>query len=242
MIIMEKELTELEKYQKEMERIRKIRVQALAILRRAKDAGIPESEMRIDAVHLKPYLDPNYHNGNKGMEVNQLCNHIFNEANHLFDYDFIIIDGGDMFARRKAGFALLFRMIACDRGGKFYTCQDVSHKLQTINSTVEINRNDLTDELKTYDVLFMEEFRKEQLKTGFEIQWFMDEILTTRQLEGKPTIFTFSNPVAGNEHSQQNALTSTTAYGQYMCMLSQTDMEGMRVPRTLRIRVACNNG
>lgn len=227
----------LKEYQEEMAKRRRIRVQALAILQRSKEAGIPESEMRIDETKLRPYLDKNFHNGKNGMEINQLCNHIFNQANSLFNHNFIIIDGGNMFTRRKAGFSILFRMMACDYNGKFYACQDIAHKLQTINSTMELNRNDIADELKIYDVLFLEEFRKEQLKVGFEIQWFIDEILTARDLGNKPTIFTFSNPLAGHEFLEENALTSTTIYGQYMCMLSQLDMKP--IPKTLRIR--CSN-
>lgn len=229
----------LQDYQNEMALRRKIRLQALAILRRCRDAGIPESEMRIGMDQLKPILDPDYHDGKKGLEVNTLINNIYKHADGLFNFNFIVIDGGDIFTRRKAGFALLFRMIACDSNGKFYTCQDVSHKLQTINSTAEMNRNDIADELKLYDILFLEEFRKEQLKAGFEVQWFIDEILTARSLHGKPTIFTFSNPVAGHGLSEENALSSTSAYGQYMCMLSQLDMKP--IPKTLRIRVRCSN-
>lgn len=228
----------LQDYQNEMAFRRKIRMQALAILRRSKSAGIPDSEMRIGKDQLKPIIDPEYHDGKKGMEINTLLNNIYNRADGLFNLSFIVIDGGDIFARRKAGFALLFRMIACDSSGKFYSCQDVSHKLQTINSTVDMNRNDIADELKTYDVLFLEEFRKEQMKTGFEVQWFIDEILTDRSLKNKPTIFTFSNPVAGHGLSEENALSSTAAYGQYMCMLSQLDMKP--ISKTLRIRVRCS--
>jgi hypothetical protein len=93
--------------------------------------------------------------------------------------------------------------------------------------------NSIKFDMKSGD--FLEEFRKEQLKTGFEIQWFLDEILTERSLNNKPTIFTFANPVAGHGLSEENALSSITAYGQYMCMLSQLDMKP--ISKTLRIRV-----
>jgi hypothetical protein len=225
----------LDQYHEELARKRKIRLQALAILRRCKDAGIPDGEMRIGIDLLKPILDEEFHNGKKGMAVNDLLTHIYKKADDLFKHNFIIIDGGNLYTRRRAGFALLFRMIACDRNGKFYSCQDVAHKLQTINSTAEMNRNDLADELKIYEILFLEEFRKEQLKVGFEIQWFFDEILTAREMAGKPTIFSFSNPVAGHALSEDNALSSINTYGQYMCMLSQLDMKP--IPNTLRIKV-----
>jgi len=227
----------LQEYQDKMAFLRKIRLQALAIIRRSRDAGIPESEMRIGKEQLRPYLDPSFHNGDKnnGKEINTLLDLIYNHADDLFNYNFIVIDGEDLFSRRKAGFALLFRMIACDRNGKFSSCQDVAHKLQTINSTMDVNRNDITDDLKTHDVLFLEEFRKEQLKVGFEIQWFMDEILTARTLSNKPTIFTFANPVAGSDYAINNALSDISHYGQYMCMLSQLDTKA--IPKALRIRV-----
>jgi len=225
----------LQEYQEEMAHRRRIRSQAVAILRRSKDAGIPESEMRIGRDQLKPLLDLTFHDGKKGLEANALLDRIYDCANDLFKLNFIIIDGGNIFARRKAGFALLFRMIACDCNGMFYSCQDVAHKLQTINSTMDYNRNDITEDLKTHDVLFLEEFRKEQLKVGFEIQWFMDEILTARSLNEKPTIFTFSDMVAGSDKSEVNALANTAIYGQYMCMLSQLDTKPIQ--KTLRIRV-----
>lgn len=225
----------LQEYQKQMAFRRKIRQQALAIIMRSRDAGIPESETRIGREQLQPYLDTDFHNGKQGMEINALLDTIYKHANDLFKFDFIVIDGDDLFSRRKAGFALLFRMIACDYNGKFYSCQDLSHKLQTINSTMGFNRNDITDDLKTHDILFLEEFRKEQLKIGFEIQWFMDEILTARSLGGKPTIFTFSNRIASSTLSEENALADIVHYGQYMCMLSQLDTKP--VSKTLRIRV-----
>jgi hypothetical protein len=221
----------LKNYQIDMEKRRRIRTQALAVLRRSKEAGIPNSEMRIDEQKLKPYICPLYHKN----KINDLCNYIYRQSDKLFENKFIVIDGGDLFIRRKAGFALLFRMIACDYGGKFFSCQDVAHKFQSIQATSGLSRNDFSEELKTYDVLFLEEFRKEQFKTGFEIQWFFDEILSSRDLKNKPTIFTFSNPVASQGFSEENALTSTLAYGQYMCMLSQLDMKP--ISNTLRIRV-----
>jgi hypothetical protein len=223
----------LQQYQDRMSKKRRIRAQALAILRRAKDAGIPESEMRIGPAQLKSYLSPDFHDGDKG--VDKVIDQIYNKANDLFRNKFIIIDGGDMYSRRKAGFAILFRMIACDYNGKFYGCQSVTHKFQSISSTAEMFRNDFADELKQYDVLFLEEFRKEQIKNGFEIQWFIDEVLSSRDLQSKPTIITFSNPVAGHGLSEENALTSTAAFGQYMCMLTQLDTK--TIPNCLRIRV-----
>jgi len=229
----------LKEYQEEMAIRRKIRLQALAVLRRSRNAGIPESEMRIGKDQLRPILDLNYHNGERGDSVETLLSKIYDHADDLFKINFFVIDGGDIFTRRKAGFALLFRMIACDRNGKFRTCQDVAHKLQTIKATAAMNRNDIADGLKQHDILFLEEFRKEQLKVGFEIQWFMDEILAERSLKNKPTIFTFSNAVAGHGQAEENALTSTAIYGQYMCILSQLDVKP--VSKTLRIRVGSTN-
>jgi len=230
---MEETKTELQAYQEMMAKKRRLNAQALAILRRAKDADIPPSEMRIGEATLKSILCPNYHNGQEG--IDELCHSIYHKADDLFNKQFIVIDGGDIIDRRKAGFALLFRMIACNYNGKFRSCSELTHQFQTINSTAELSRNDLADELKSYDVLFIDEFRRELIRTGFEIHWFLDEILSQRDLLRKPTIITFGNPLAGDDKSQINLLTSVSDFGNYLCMLSHSDVK--QNDKIMRIRV-----
>jgi len=241
---MENKKTELEEFQEAMAKNRRIQAQSLAILRRAKDANIPPDITSIIRAEgegiLKKYLCPFYHDGKRGIEINELCHFVFHKANNLFKKKFIVIDGGGWEERRIAGFSLLFRMIACNYNGKFYDCKEISHLFQTIDYNASITRNDLAEELKSYDVLFIDEFRRELMLKGFEIHWFFDEVLSQRDLDCKPTIITFGNPLSTDENSEINLLSQTSDFGNYLCMLSHADIkksDKTLSDKILRIRV-----
>ena len=126
----------------------------LAILQRGRDAGIPERYLKIPEESFRDLLDKNYHKDVKGF-----ASLAFNKAEEkLFKRPFILIDGGDVENRRKAAFALLFRMIACDKRGSYKTCQELIHKFQTIKVEEGTNRNQYADDLKIYDIMLMTEF------------------------------------------------------------------------------------
>lgn len=179
--------------QPEMELLRKARrarAQALAIIRRGRDAKIPERFLRIDEESFRNLLCEKYHK-----DLQKLSSFIYNDANHLLEKSFIAIDGGNTDIRKRAGFALLFRLIACDKFGLYMECSSLVHKLQSIKSTSEISRNDLVEELKSYDILFISEFSRSIFKPHWESGEFFDEILSHRENYSKPTIISFSEPM-----------------------------------------------
>jgi len=182
---MHKDKSDAEKIYEE----RRVRQQALAIIQRGRDAGIPERYLRIPEEDFADLLSVKHHKNPKAwadLAYKQA-------ATKLFKRPFILIDGGDVESRKKAGFAILFRMIACDRRGLYRSCQELIHKFQTIKVEDGINRNQYTEELKTYDVLLMAEFGRSMFSAHFESGSFFDEVLGFRSDRLKPTIITFSD-------------------------------------------------
>lgn len=230
----------LEQYKAEMSRKRRIIQQARAILQRAKDAGIPPNEMKIGEKVFRSLMDQNYFS-NKGLNskmVDKMCHDIFNVPNYLFRRPFILVDGGNMYLRKRACFALLFRMIAWDRMGMYKSCDNTVHMLQSIKSTGDMSRNEYANELKSFDVLYLSECTSKSFNPHFESGSFFDEIFEARESNGKPTIVSFVNPIPmkGVESAERN---SDTATGQYMMMFSESD-SGMDFDNILRIRVKSN--
>ena len=185
-------MTEFEKYQLSMAiRSRKIQM-ALAVLNRAKEADIPEKEMRITEKEFVELLDVPYfslRNMSKPA-VEKMCHEMFTIPEKL-NVPFILIDGGSMYLRRRAGFALMFRMIAWDKTGKYYNCNNMAHLLQTWDSFQGQSRNDFAEELKNYDVLFIGECSMGLFKPTLEAGSFLDEIFDARESSGKTTIISF---------------------------------------------------
>lgn len=161
---------------------------AVAIINRAREAGIPERYLRIPPDDFKTFLSKDYHKN-----IDAFVGSIYdNPVETLFKKPFIIIDGGDVEVRKKAAFAILFRMIACDFFGEYKTCHELIHKFQTIKVDDGLNRNQLAEELKGHDVLLISEFNKSIFSSYFESGAFFDEVLSSRSDNMKPTIFTFS--------------------------------------------------
>lgn len=233
-----KDMTEFEKYQLSMAiKSRKQQI-VRAALNRAKEADIPESEMRITEDEFRNLLDVPYFSTRNidGKGVNDLCHEMFTVPDKLLNTPFILIDGGNMYSRRKAGFALLFRMITWDKTGKQYSCGKIVHQLQTWDAFQGLSRNDFATDLKTYDVLFINECSMGLFKPFLEAGSFMDEILEVREAEKKPTIFSFQQliPAKGIE-SEMRA--SNSAVGQYMAMFSESDDSAKNCQNMLRIRI-----
>ena len=217
----------LKEYQDEMAKKRRINNLILAFIKRGREAGIPNSEIRIGKDEFKSLLDKDYY-----LNTEDFASGIYSNSKTLMSKSFILIDGGDMYSRRKAGFALLFRMITFDYSGKHVSCSDICHKLQIASSNPSINRNEIADELKDYDSLLLTEFYPSLFQKGFEVQTFWDEILESRDIAGKPTIITFVNPISKDEIFM---LSDISLYGQYMCMLSQTGSNPLS--NVLRVRI-----
>jgi len=183
------ELEESEIKRRSLEK--RIRTQAVAYLRRAKTAGIPKRYMRLDRDVFKSVLYPNYH----GDSLDKIVSLVYDTPLELLNIPFIVIDGGDEIARKKAAFAILFRLITCDNTGYYRGCKELAHQLSTWDKVEGIGRNDLVEELKRYDVLFVGEFDRDVLNPYGEGGCFFDEFFEDRFDNVKPTIITFSQAI-----------------------------------------------
>tara|TARA_R110000824_G_scaffold8450_2_gene38459 strand:+ start:18980 stop:19675 length:696 start_codon:yes stop_codon:yes gene_type:complete len=226
----------LEKYQKAMSRRRKIRQQALAILRRATAAGIPEKYQRLKQDSLEPLLCEDYYGGKEG--VKKVADRIFKDPMSLFDKPFFVIDGGDMYDRKTASYALLFRMISCDKVGLQESATTLSRSFQTF-TTDGIGRNDYLISLLNPSVLLVQDFHAGLLKSeNMNGGDFFDDLFEKRDNSGKTTIITFQTPIPGEGIVGQNGLLADMRYGQYLSMLSKADKNPKE--QIFRIRLNIN--
>jgi len=119
-----------------------------------------------------------------------------NNTDDILKQDVIIIDGGNALARRRAGFALLFRFIVSDKWGLYKECVALAHKFEMLDSSLNFTRNDWVDVLKTQDVIFISEFEPSFFNEHFWVGTFFDEFLVTRSMDHKSTIISFSYPLS----------------------------------------------
>jgi len=197
---------------KEIAQKRRARQMAIAILARAREAGIPDKYLRLKREVIANVLDPKFHGGPKE-GVPKFADSIYDDPNFLLKKNFITIDGGDGISRQLASFAILFRIIAYDKRGQYINCDSLFHKFQSINATAEITRNDLAEEMKSYDVLFVSEFDKYRFKPQFEHGSFFDEILADRMNYGRPTIISFVNPIISKQLESDEDYVQLSAEG-----------------------------
>jgi hypothetical protein len=220
-------------FQRKESRNRRILIQAQTILKRAEKSGIPQKYMRIKPDVFKSLLDTQYHKN-----VDKVTDFIYKTPLELLKKEFIVIDGGNIVQRKRAGFAILFRLIACDKHGLCKNGGELAHQLQSLRVFEEgMGRNDLSEELRQHDVLFISECSKDDFRKGFETGRFFDEILTYRDDNVKPTIVSFVNPLPSKENTlnSKNEMNETDQFGQYMCSLSKADK--INDDRIFRIRV-----
>jgi len=116
-----------EEYIKDTSHKRRVRQQALAILRRGIKAGIPERLLRTTKDTFKGMLCDRYHN-----DVEQIASMVFDNSNKLTKISNIIVDGGNSMVRHHVGCTILFRIIACDNSGtnqlhRCPGCDDCDH-------------------------------------------------------------------------------------------------------------------
>ncbi len=226
----------LEEYQRKMAHNRKIKLQAQAIIKRAKNAGIPDKYLRINQSVFESLLDQNYHS-----DIKRLSEFVYKHPLNLMKREFIVIDGGGVIERKMAGFAILFRLIACDKCGMCKNGTELAHQLQSIRTfEYGAGRNDIAESLREADILFISECLKGDFVKNFETGRFFDEILNYRDDHTKPTIVSLSNPIPINKNHEtlDNVMTEMDQYGQYMCSISQADIS--KDKRFLRIRVTTN--
>ena len=171
----------------------RIKAQALAIIKRGARAGIPARYLRIAESQFKELLNEEYHLGRDG--IASVTNFVYHKANELLKVPFILIDGGNINSRKRAGFAILFRLIACDKFGLYKDCSDIVHKMQSFVSEDGVSRNDFTNSLKEQDAVFISEFHESKFSKHLDGGNYFDEFLGHRADNLKPTIISFSEPI-----------------------------------------------
>ena len=203
--------TNLDEYKAHMARRNKIKAQARAILQRSERAGIPDKHMRIQASEFKTFIAESVYNED---EIKQIVSLIYDTPNELLKRSFILIDGGTHIARRKAGFAILFRMIACDKFGKYESCRTVSHKFQVRQ---DFNRQPFAEEMKGHEVLFLGECEAGLFSDKDDVGTFFDEILEHREDNNMPTIISFVDALGPLN------IMKSRVYGNYLSGLTRND-------------------
>jgi len=182
------------------------RQQARAFLHRARMAKIPEQYLRINKNSFENLLCPKYHGGKEGTA--KFADYIYNSPNEILKKDFVLIDGGSDNERQMAGFALLFRLILCDRWASSISCASLCRGVETVRPLDEMSREDRVNELKSFDVLFIGEFKRTLFKPGWQAGEILDEILLWRINNSNITIVSSVDPIIkdnkiGNEDSSR---------------------------------------
>lgn len=191
----------------------------LSILNRAREAGIPDKYLRINKNRFRELLCNSFIS--KG-DIEVLSESIYSKSEWLLNIPFIVVDGGISEIRKQAGFAILFRIIAYEKSGYYTDCNNLMHKLQSINVVEGKSRNDFVEELKGYDALFLSEVPSGPSSswTHFEVPEFFDEILNYRMDYNKITIVSFAEPISNDSmlvRATQGSLDSSK--GKYLTYL-----------------------
>lgn len=220
----------LKEYQDKMAHNRRVLSQANAIIKRAKAAGIPDKYMRINQTEFLSLLDGNYHK-----DTVKLADFIYKTPLKLLKKEFVVIDGGSIVGRKKAIFAILFRLIACDKYGEHWDSTNLSHQIRDgkINSD-GMYRNDITSRLRSTDVISIADILMKDFPTTFDTGRFYDDFLSYRDDYVKTTILSFANPVNSKTIDSTNWM-DQERFGQYVCSAAQSDITNDS--RFLRIRI-----
>jgi len=189
---------------------------ASAILERAKVANIPDRYSRINKESFKQLLYADF------KPIDEVADYVYDNPLELLKKDFVLIDGGSEETRLKAGFAVLFRLIACDNNGIYRDCGELWHKFQNISFTSGFSRNEIAEELKDYDVFFIGEFDRKSFNPHFESSSFFDEILSDRLNNTKITIVSLVHPIEKEKPKEQQAAEGelVSSCGKYLTRLA----------------------
>jgi len=219
----------LNKYQDKMSHNRRVLALANAIIKRAKAAGIPDKYMRINQVEFTKLLDENYHSN-----ISTLSDFVYKTPLKLLEKEFIVIDGGSVVGRKKAVFAILFRLIACDKYGEHWDSTNLSRQIRDgkINSD-GLYRNDTISRLRVTDVVSIGDILLNDFPTTFDTGRFYDAFLSHRDDYVKTTILSFGNPI--NSKTSNSNWADQERFGQYVCSAAQSDVTNDS--RFFRIRV-----
>ena len=187
---------------------RKIVQKAIAFYKRGKKANIPTKHLRINSDEFSKMLDVTYIKENaeeykelfgedyKASNQVEFASYIYKNADKLLDMDYIVIDGGNAEARRRTGFALLFRLILCDKWATYKECTELAHIFGSIEKGPDaIHRNAVARQLKAYDIVFFAEFYKKLMSVHFNEGSFFDEVLIARKSAKMPSIISFAENI-----------------------------------------------
>jgi len=224
----------LEEYQKKAAHNNRIITQAKAVMKRAKNSGIPNKYLRINQEQFRGLIS--------GPNADKITDFIFQTPLEVLKREFIVIDGGDSVQRKKAGCAILFRLIACDKYGLYKDSSELAHHLQSIKTFENEywGRNDIAESLRDVDVLYISECQQNHFRPNFETGSFFDEILSYRDDHVKTTIVSFSNPLPSGTGAinSEHAMTDSDRFGHYMCALSHAYKK--KDKRFFKVRVKTN--
>jgi hypothetical protein len=199
----------------EMYRRSMIRAHIKAYIQRGIRAGIPKRYLRIGKEEFKTFLSETYHN-----DKEKIASFIYDTPLELSKVPYIVIDGGNIEVRKKAAWAIMFRLITCDNFAKYYDCRDLVHKLNAFDPRDVRSgegRNGIAEYLKKVNVFHLSEFRSSVFSEHCEAGAFLDEIIDSRVNELNPTIITFQEPLSPNK-----AIKNVTC-GQYINELSHKE-------------------
>ena len=173
---------------------RRLRALVLIILQRAKEAGIPEDFLRIPKDEFKKIISPSYAKSNK-TTIDEIANLIYdNTEEFIKKYQFVLISGGTKYERKKAGFAILFKIISCNREGKYELWESFFHALEDFLGSASDSRNAYVNKMSSHHSLFISDFDyKEVNKSKCVAGPFIDEIFEVREDSKLPTIISFAN-------------------------------------------------
>lgn len=180
-----------DEYVKKVAHERRIRQQALAFLRRGKNAGIPDRYLRTTKYVFQNMLCNKYHNN-----VERIASLVFDTSDKLLKIPYVLIDGGTSMIRTQIGCSVLFRMIACDKNGIYTRCDKLAHKMEDIGGKGRMSRNEFIDIMQDYDSMFIGEIKSESFNEHLLVGSFMDELLGYRFDNMLPTIFSFTKPLS----------------------------------------------
>jgi hypothetical protein len=215
---------EIDKFRDEQSKKNLAILQARAIIKRGILAGIPKDELRIPKDKFSKLLD--------GKDT--VSDFIYDTPNKLIKQKYILIDGGNMEARKKAGYAILFRMMACDinnisgfKSGHVQSCNDLIQRCQVNNFNADTTREDLILKLKKVRFLFIKECNVNQFKPQLEAGIYFDQLLEYRCDNILPTIISFENPLPKNNKSK--SIHADDRCGKYMYDIIHSKQSSIRV-------------
>lgn len=198
---------------------------AVALMKRAENAGIPTKFMKIGPSDFKSHLCPNFHKD----KIDRLVEKIYTDPKFIKRYDAIAIDGANYMVRKKAMFAILYRVITFDNFGMYEDFGDITETFKRFQPEETAG---LIDAMKSTDILALSEFSRTIFqKAPYSIPRNWDAILQKRCDKSKVTIISFSNTLPSNP---AHTIDDDTC-GLFMPLVYNHDVE--KELKVLRIRV-----